>query len=476
MKKSFFTLLMLSVALFAGAQETEKKEVAEQPQAAAEQTVKGFHPYDTIQNRVVSKEYSHWSIIPMIGFNLFDGDFGGSEVRHSVYAPSAAISAEYSFTPIIGLGLQYAYTQYHVTGIPGVSVPTLLHGHLHNPALYVSVDLMNAMFPRAKRKIFNWQVMAGAGMGFYKSTAMYHDDDAHGRNTAYYINKDGAPQGTADYMKKYDVAPNILIGTNFEFNLNRTLALGLRIDYNYFLHDRVDGRGYMGEYAAASKNNDGIVNFMVNLRVKLDAVKKTHVRNIPGTHYSHPSTLLGTQDPIFVHDTTIIYRDTTVVFRDTTVIFRDTTVIETQVVEQKEIVTEVVREEPEQIYYIYFDPNKTTINNEGLITIQQAADRLAADSTLYALCIGYCDNTGSKMQNYILGDKRAAAVEEELHKEHGIESHRLFSCGYGIVEGGRSNAAYGPNRRVGIQLVKQDAFEQKREELKKAKEERFTKQ
>jgi outer membrane protein OmpA-like peptidoglycan-associated protein/opacity protein-like surface antigen len=455
MKKVLFTLLVLSASLVATAQE--------------ELQPKGFHPWDTVQNHNVAKEYAHWSITPHIGFNYFSGDFN-SEMRHGFMAPSVGFGAEYGFTPVIALGLEYRYNLYGVAGNYPRAAKTLLRGHLHNPALYLSVDLMNAMFPRAERKLFNWQLMVGAGMGFYKSTVLYYDDDAHGRNTLGYINANGDAPGTPDKMTKYESVPNLRFGTNFEFNIDRSWALGLRIDFSYFLHDRVDGRGYMGKNSESSKSCDGLVDVLVNLRYKIEAEKKTHVRNIPGLNYSRPSKLLGTEDPIIVHDTVIIIRDTTkVVYRDTTVIYRDTMVIQTQVIEQKEVVTEVVREEAEKFYYIYFDTNKTNIKDDGLLVIQQVSDRMAADTTLYAVIIGYCDNVGSRAQNYKLGDQRAGNVEDELHREHNIDSARMFSCGYGIVEGGRSQGGYSANRRVGIQLVNKDIFDTKVKELKEAK-------
>lgn len=425
MRKSIIIALLSCLPVFLIAQESQE--------------VKGAHPYKTEENKEVAQEFAHWSLTPHVGFNYFDGDFN-SEMKHAVSIPNAGLSLEYAFTPVWALGVDYMFDTYTVTGKPGFdNADTLLNGYMHKVGLYLSMDLMNLFYPRAERKIFSLQGLIGGGHAWYKNNIMYTDDSRY--HTASH---------TPKTMDEYGGALYLQAGVNAEFNLNRTIALGVRATYNYFINDYFDGRGYTTEHALASKNNDGVVDVTLNLRFKLEAVSKTHVRNISSLE------TFEKDEPILIHDTLIIQRDTTII---------------REVVKQAKPV-----KQPSQIYYVYFDSNKDVVRNDGLVTIQQVADRLADDPSLYAVVTGYCDNTGSDKLNYALGDRRAANVMDELCAEHGVENSKVYSTGVGRVVGKRSKAAYGPNRRVAIRLVDEATFNRMKAELEQKRAERGAEQ
>lgn len=421
MKKSLLiaSLLCFSAGLMAQEAQTEK--------------VKGAHPYKVEENEEIATAYSHWSLTPHFGFNYFDGDFN-SEMQHAIWFPNAGLDLEYDFNPVWGLGLSYMFSRYGVTGRPGFdNADKLLEGYMHKAGLYVSMDFMNLFFPRAKKKIFSANAIVGGGYAWYKSTTYFPDDDAHGRgHTA---------QQTPMAMDKYNGQLYLQAGLGIDFNLNRTMALGLRATYVYFVNDYIDGRGVSGQHAVASKNNDGMVDVSMFMRFKLMAVSKTHVRNIS----SFETWAKKSEDSKPCHDTVIIKHDSIIV---------------------REVIQHTnTQKELESVYYVYFDNNKSTIDDKGLITIQQVADRLEEDTTLYAVVTGFCDNTGSSKLNFALGDKRAANVIDELGQEHGIASERMYAQGLGKLVGRRSQAAYGPNRRAAIKLVDKDTFERMKANL-----------
>ena len=412
-----------------------------------EQTVKGAHPFKLSENEDVAAEYAHWSIIPHIGFNAFDGDFN-NEMKHNVSIPNAGLGIEYSFTPVWSLGVDYMFDRYHVTGKPGYdNADMLLNGYMHELGAYVSMDVVNLFFPKAKRKIVNIQPLVGAGYAWYRNSVMY-GDESRGHTESYRTGvnpwADGSPAGALS-MDGYKGIWYIQGGLNVEFNLSRVVALGVRAQYNYFMNDYLDGRGYSTDAALASKNNDGIFDVTLNMRFKLESVSKTHVRNIVGYESNEKN------EPILVHDTTIIIRHDSVIIRK-----------------------EVVREEEHdnsQYYYVYFDNNSYELNDRGLVTIQQVADRLNEDEELYAVVTGFCDNTGSAQLNYILGDKRAATVIEDLRYEYGVPVNHLYAMGMGKVVGrGKQAAAYGPNRRAQIRLVDKETFDRLKADLDEKKE------
>lgn len=450
MKKGLFIMSLLCFSVGLMAQETK------------EEKVKGVHPYKLEENEEIAPEFAHWSLIPHIGFSSFDGDFTG-EKKHSMAVPSLGIGLEYNFTPVWSVGVEYMYDMYTVTGITGyqmANADTLLTGHMHKAGAYLAMDVINLFFPRVKKKIVSIHPYVGGGVAWYKRAKYYFDDryyDAEKRelinpthargNTANYINADGEVGPDSD--KGYQSLGYIQAGLNVDFNLNRTLALGLRANYSYFTRDYMDGRGYHkgSVYSYASKNNDGIYDITLNLRCKLEAVSKSHVRNMP-------SFDTWEQKPVLkpVHDTVIIHRHDSVIYR------------ESVRVEEKE-------RDNSQYYYVYFPNNVSDLDDKGLVTIQQVADRLNEDEELYAVVTGFCDNTGSNNLNYALGDKRAANVIEELRYEYGVPNNHLYAMGLGKVVGrGKQAAAYAPNRRAQIRLVDKETFERLKANLDEKKE------
>ena len=438
--------------------------------------IKGYHPYNDEENQEVVELYSHWSLIPHIGFSAFDGDFnykkGGTGLAHPISYPTAGLSLEYDFTPIWAVGIECFYDRYGVRGHKtAVSPDWWLQGHMIKAGGYVGMDFMGLFFPHSQRRIFSFNALAGGGYGWYRSDLYYKDDGSNGHNhndVSSYINDQG--KNEPDKMKKFEGSAYLMIGASMEFSLNRTLSLGLRGTYNYFMRDGIDGRGIAGEKAAASKNNDGIFDVTLDLRIKLDAVHRSHERNIGGEEGSMSvrRALRGElaqkpqqQQPVFVHDTVIIYHDT---IHTREIIRTEHTTTNT--------VTQVAGHDNGLIFYVYFASGKSVIDNDGLVTIQQVADRLKADSSLYAVVTGFCDNTGSNSVNYALGDKRAENVLDELRAEHGISDSHMYSAGVGKLVSLRSTAAYGPNRRAMIQLVDKATFDKLRNELNEQKSHR----
>ena len=453
MKRSLLIVTMLCFAMTFMAQEVQQQEPQQEQLQGQEQdqeperVIKGAHPWRNSENRHgIIRDFTHLSLSPMIGFNVFDGDFN-KEMKHAVCGPSLGVSFDYCFTPVWSIGAEYMWSRYQVTGKKAAeTADVLLKGNMHKIALTLNMDAISLFFPHWNRKLFNGFATVGAGHMWYKNSVYYPD------YTRFH---------TANYEPlkndKYSGTFFIMMGVAFEINLNRTFAVGARATYSYFMNDYTDGRGYTTEAALASKNNDGIFDVVAYMRVKFNAVKKTHTRNI----YSLDSWKLdGVAGPqLAVHDTVIIERHDSVIVR--------------------EVVTQEVMREIEfdntQYYYAYFANASAELNDRALVTIQQVADRLNDDEELYAVVIGYCDNTGAEDLNFVLGDKRAESVISELHDVYDININRMYGIGMGKIAGkGRSSAAYGPNRRAVIRLVNKTTFNRMRDELEETKTMRAT--
>ncbi len=430
MKKNL-SLILLVLVFFAFADAV----YAEQ----SDSEVRGAHPWKVSENKEVAQEISHWSLLIDAGFNSFDGDFN-SEMKHPVWAPSASLGVEYSFTPYLGLGLDYRFDWYRVTGDTKKSAQNadiLLEGLLHRADAYLTLDLMSAFTQHAQRKLAALQLFAGGGLAFYNNTTYYEGDMKWHTATAEKQKDD-----------KYTLIPYVAIGVGVEFNLSRSIALGLKGQYAYFTKDDVDRRTPVidknGKLVnGASTNNDGIVDVTLSLRYKIDAVHKTHIRNIPSENIlndqRHRKELDNLRDEL-ANGTGM--RDTLVI------VHRDTIVAEKTLAAAAK----------EECYYIYFENNKSTLSDEGLITIQQVAARLEQSPNKFVTIAGFCDNTGSATLNNRLSDARVASVAHELSTEYGVEADHIATCGRGALTSKSGRAVFAANRRVEVRFVTEEDF------------------
>ena len=454
--------------------------------------LKGIHPYKVEEPSKVAQEHAHWSIIPYAGVNFFFGDFNQDELQSILSYPSLGLGVECAFNPAWSIGLEYGFNPWKLMGNPNAKdaagnrlhADTLLLGNAHMVDLYLGADLINLIHPFAKKKPVALIAQVGVGGAMHKNSVYYDmsEKNTEGRSAR---GNTAAHPGLKSAMSKYDFNPYLKFGLDLEFNINRTLALGVRGAYNLFLSDLIDGRQF-------NPNNDGIVDLTLNMRVKLNAVKKTHARNVPGRDYPDVRgiTVAEAKDYIKddvadhvetayakgveaakVHDTLIIYHDTIIVEHDS---ISPETLAALKAVRATNAAAEPqasprVYPRAAQNFYIYFDSFKADLNEAGLITIQQVADMMAEDESLCALIVAYCDNTGSAEINREMGDKRANNVAAELRAEYGIDAARLFTHNHGVVVGGHSKAAYGPNRRVTITLMNKDSFDKSKAELEDSK-------
>ena len=410
-----------------------------------EQKPKGCHPWKVPENELTAEKTGHWSIIPRLGFNAFDGDFN-SEMKHNVAIPNAGIGVEYNFTPVWNVGLEYMYDMYTVTGdlsLPLQNADTLLCGDMHKAQVYLSMDLINLFFPKARKKIFSLFAQVGGGAGWYQSRKYYKDDEeidiTHQRgHTATYINADGV--NGPDRMNGYKCLPFVNAGLTAEFNLNRTLALGIRADYSYFTKDYIDGRGFSGEASHASKNNDGIFDITLGLRIKVDAMYRNHVRNF--APYREIEDLAKRNAK----------KDTVLIITHDTVIMKD----------REKSMERHSKESQSSMYgrtfYLYFDNAKSELTEQGLTIVQQLADYMANDTSIYLDIVGVCDNTGSEDLNNKLAEARAKRVVTELREEYEVPEDHCLTMGRGKVVGRHSKSAYGPNRRVEVRIISREDY------------------
>lgn len=420
----------------------------------AQETAKGVHPWNVEENANAVPHFSNWSLILDVGFNSFDGDFN-SEMKHPIGYPAVGLGVEYTFTPYIGLGLNYMFDMYRVTGVENKAAETLLKGTMHKAGLYLPIDLVSCFVPRAQHRLFNLQLIAGGGLAWYTNEIYYPE-----RSTTLSVEP-------LSMNGEYKFCPYVNVGVNLEFNIGRSVGLGVRGMYNYFTRDDIDGR-----FGGASVNNDGLIDVTLSLRYKINAQKRSHERNVTSgaqeTQLARKAEGLPTEGTVSAEEVAreIIDKGLLKAEKDTMLLVRKDTLVQTNHI--------VVATEQDYAaanrFFVYFASGKAALGDQGLIAIQQAATQLQTDEKMYALIIGHCDNTGSDRTNDILSRKRAQAVEKELVAEYDINPDRLLAYGAGKIIGKNSKAAYTPNRRVEILLLTETEFIQRKQALRAEQE------
>ena len=212
----------------------------------------------------------------------------------------------------------------------------------------------------------------------------------------------------------------------------------------------MDGRGYHKQSSSsyASKSNDGIVDVTLNLRIKLQAVKKSHVRNMTSYDEFDKLVAAGKEAPQPATNAIAMAPDTVIIRHDSV------------------IIREIIREEKQpRIFNVYFENDKADLSQDAQSTINEAAMAMEEDPTLYAVVLGYSDNTGSKAHNFELCDRRSKNVNDQLAEEYGIPADHIYNAGVGKIAARRSDKSFGPNRRVSIHLVDKETFELMKLEL-----------
>ncbi len=422
-------MLIPSMTVAAQTEDTSKKSARSSSQSKTE----AVHPYKYKSN--ITNQFTHWSLAFEGGISLFDGDFAQKNILPaSGIRPSGALSLTYDFTPVWGLSLQYAYNPYGVKAKEAND--WILQGQMHLAELFLNFDLVDAWFPKRKTDIFSAYLLAGAGVGFY--------------DAEYF----GELEGDKYAKSKATTAPVVSLGLAAEFNVSQSIGLGLKGLYHIATTDVLDTK-------IEGSNNDIMESVSLYLRWKIGANKKNHPRN-----YADDNALRNLIDLQSNKGGAArkAQKDTVVVYHRDTIVAQGAGQWKTQEVEAavKQQLQAHHLLSAAQSYYVYFSTNSETLSASSLQTIQQVADRLAAEPELCLEIVGYCDNTGSAKYNELLGKKRAERVVRELTRVYKVDAGRLVTISGGQIDNVKS--AYGPNRRVELRLRSQEEIQKLRKD------------
>lgn len=457
MKKYILSLIVLAISAAMSAQIFDKE---------------GVHPYEdeTRSNSPerINPELSHWSIYLPVGMTFADMDeSGGAKLGSGInnLTMNMGLGVEYSFTPVWSLALEFNTANYgkksftSVKEDDGTRKDGTSLGVIYNLEAWLQYDLMDGFFPKRQQTIFNLYAMVGGGLGFYQ----YQRDGDDSFISTLGTWKSGK-------AKNFDRAPFIGFGALADFNLTRQVSLGIRALYQYYMSDNLDlGKADVhptgeptlspnynpaGGNSRANSNNDGLFTADLVLHYNFEAVPRSHARNLSvgkqaelerwAMEQEKEKDAKGEAKPF------VPQKDTLVISHKDTVVMK----------QESQSSTEVNYSD---LYFVYFDNNRSLINEQGHIDIQQMAARLEHNPNAYLELSGFCDNTGSDELNDRLAQRRAEAVRKELIEVYGIDADRLIDVGRGKLTNVKD--AFGPNRRVDMRMVSKEEFDAFKKQL-----------
>jgi len=460
----FLALLLGSVVAFA-----QQSDIVAEPVVLPTDSL-GIHPYDGNENdnHIVIDDQSHWSMYLGAGFNLFDGDFI-SEQKSIFGLPSVSLGGAYHWNNTWGIGAEYKFRCFHVAGKDPeqgqerTNAADLLKGSSHQAGAYLSFDVFNAFRPQNKKKLFALDLLLGGGAIWTKRNIYYlnHYKSSYNSDVPFINDTEADRLGKNEGRSvmsddKYTCAGVFFGGVSAEFNINRSIQLGLRGLYNYTTSDNIDGR-------KRSNNNDGFFDCEVVVRYKFEPRDKSNVRNFmvdkhidnwnTGVFYENPEmgaakrAKYATESPVQV----VSQKDTVYI------ITRDTVYVMSQQAEP------VVDEDIKSIrnFMVFFANDVYQLDKPAMNTTGEAALLLGQREEYYAVVVGSCDNTGAIEYNKWLAVQRARQVADAL-QSLGVARDRIYTVGRGIMQDNRAEGSWEFNRRVEILIVDKEELEKQK--------------
>lgn len=200
----------------------------------------------------IHAQYSHWSIKAKGGVNVLRARTSSSNnFFDRTFNPTFGADLEYTLTPTFGLGLEYSYL--------GNNQPDFgFDSQVHQALLISSFNLSNLTMKYRKGiwTNLNVYVNVGGGLGFGNWKA-----------------KSGLLSGQSDDV----INLGYTFGPSIEYNLNRSLAIGVEGSYKWFSNGRFND--------VQLDNNKGFYTAELSFRYKIPCGARTHIRNVSVVEY-----------------------------------------------------------------------------------------------------------------------------------------------------------------------------------------------
>jgi len=428
------------------------------------------------------KKISRWSFMPEYGYNVFDGDINQdllNVIPTSFRDITYGGNIEYALTPTWGLGLDAYYFPLRAKNNSPVAI--LINTDLINSDFLATINFTRLIFPNTKSKFF---VLGSIGMGlaYYtfdlrspltnlpiKNDSMYNDIKYSREPRKIHL------QDNTGVMT-HGLSVSTPVTFSLEYNFSKPLAVGAKVHYRAYAKDNLEGVTYLNWNGVT---NDYIGAGTVYLRYKLNSIKRDHLRNLTHKQWEPDESLAMIADikkdiaglknrvdtvekkvkdliprvkkledlvnnvgPDSDNDGVIDLRDLDPnTPPNTAVDFYGRPIPALIVKADKKFKPEYEVDIPA----VYFDFDRTELDNDALITISKIASRMQKDNSLLVEVRGYCDFLGDLNYNEKLSQRRSERVKKELVNVWGIAADRIIANGKGKII--QPQIKYRPNRR-----------------------------
>lgn len=440
------------------------------------------------------KNFGRWSFYPEYGYNLLDGDINQNltaifpaSLRDITYG----VGLEYALTPVWGLSLDYFYFPMKANNtVPLVNIDT----KLHSADLNATINFTRLIYPETKSR-FHLNGSIGVGFAEYYTnptnplTGLIHSDAMYNEDSVRMFRAGSVP-----------------VSFSLEYNFAKAMALGVRIQYRAYTRDNLEGVSYLNWKGVT---NDYIAAGSIYLRFKFGSIKKTHMRDARWQDYEPAPGLIEAREAkkqladlasrVDAIDNRLKQNENNVDSLgkrlgnveqrmnryDVTIQnmenfmsnngpdtdgdgVPDSRDKEPNTPENTEVDFWGVSLKPspakkegtgidiynDLIPAVYFDFDKTDLDNQALETISKVATKMLSDSTLLVVIKGYADNPGKDNYNIKLSQRRAERVKKELVKVWGVNQVRIQTIGNGSDKNTKIIFPYRPSRRCDFYFSK----------------------
>lgn len=388
-----------------------------------------------------TEKFSRWSVTAAIGPCVFDGDV--SQSRMQLYPTSFqevayGITAEYGLASAWGISLDY----FHLP-LSGENTNISFYTPLNVIDLSGSVNILKIIYPYQPLK---WGIFGNLGIGyaFYTSNFRYPDP----------VNS------TLESLP--GVAISIPVSFDLEYNLSKSLALGGKIAYRSLNKDNVEGAT---AYNFKGVTNDFIGAMFLYVRYKINEKDKTHIRNTTDDKLNGFILATASSPKTTKTESPAESKTDSLANQFATILKAQNAKLDSMAKIISDLSTEVAKNKPQKkekeveldetenstpeitdnIPSVYFDFNKSVLNQDALITITKVAAFMNNNPKINVEIKGYCDYLGGISYNSTLSKKRAVEVKKELIKTWKISSERITVNGKGRLE--KPATEYRLNRR-----------------------------
>lgn len=401
MKKIYLSVLLMAVAItYAPAQEA----VVQSP-ATCE-----FVPV------------THWSLGIKGGANYFIVTPFAVKRTDQIHLMFGG-SLEYTINPLVGIGLEYNYNPYSHSYYLNGSPTGDMVGSTHDAVMYSSINFSNLLTPYRAGFFSKLNIYGDAGVGF----------------GFYNFSLNDAPKSNA-------VSPMAKVGLNAEYNISKSVSLGVEGQYRYYHRNNLGG-------IDIGATNEALTT-TIGLRYKFAANgDKQHARNISICEY-YPKPV-----PVVIEKES--KEDNAEILERLNAIEEENAALKTKLQKLDDDLKTLSMQDKGVVnasfQNVEFEFASDQLTEDSYSTLDQIAIILINNPTWAKLNVaGHTDSIGTSEFNQTLSEARANSVKNYLLNKN-VPDSSVIVTGYGEDKPIASNdteEGRQKNRRVEFQITK----------------------